>query len=239
MNKRIVNIRLGFATNSSSSHSIVFLKDDAELPISNDDSYEYGWDFFTISKENTKLHYLAIILRGILYNTFNQKYTKLSETNCKIIVEKLLKVYLNISSTIDSIEGYIDHQSQVDFIDFSSKKNYIPTFESVKKVKDLLLKERVLILGGNDNSDYNHPLLENAKQVFEKELELDFSCIFKYDFEYNFVSIFNTKTGDKVRIDLADIEDEVEKLQKDEAYNAYYGFDEIDDEDLLDELMDE
>lgn len=57
---KIKSIRNGFANNSSSSHSIVFLGN--HIAKDNSDGSDYGWDYFTLASENTKKKYLLITL---------------------------------------------------------------------------------------------------------------------------------------------------------------------------------
>ena len=54
----IHNVRYGFATNSSSTHSIVLINNGDTIRDS-DDSAEYGWDFFTCASEAAKRQYLG------------------------------------------------------------------------------------------------------------------------------------------------------------------------------------
>ena len=54
----ILSLRRGFATNSSSTHSIILTED----PIENDSNGEFGWQHFTLSIDQEKRKYLACIL---------------------------------------------------------------------------------------------------------------------------------------------------------------------------------
>ena len=56
----IYNVRLGFATNSSSTHSIIFTTDKIKSRIPKDGYF--GWEFFTLAKKSEKKAYLATIL---------------------------------------------------------------------------------------------------------------------------------------------------------------------------------
>ena len=55
----IHNVRFGFATNSSSSHSIIMLRDGAERPDDNIPQLGYGWEEFTLASREEKLLYIA------------------------------------------------------------------------------------------------------------------------------------------------------------------------------------
>lgn len=55
---KIHNVRLGFATNSSSSHSVLILPHGMHVPGSHDDG-DFGWDMFVCADEDSKARYLA------------------------------------------------------------------------------------------------------------------------------------------------------------------------------------
>jgi len=62
---KIKSIRNGFANNSSSAHSIVFLGNHKAK--SESDGSDYGWDYFTLADEESKKKYLLMTL---LHNNF-------------------------------------------------------------------------------------------------------------------------------------------------------------------------
>ncbi len=120
----IQNLRLGFATNSSSSHSIVL------LPNPRNDSYHdettFGWEYFTLTSNEDKMRYLAAQLISLGWDN-----------------EACLEKIKTISPTSDiSIGDYsgVDHQSVSSLF----------TNDDFIKV---LLNDRIAILGGNDNSE--------------------------------------------------------------------------------------
>jgi hypothetical protein len=63
------NVRYGFATNSSSSHSIVLLKNKKKAK--ENYSSDFGWEFFTCISENAKLQYLG---QTLIYNLTKVRY---------------------------------------------------------------------------------------------------------------------------------------------------------------------
>lgn len=65
---KVHNVRLGFATNSSSSHSIIF---QPLQKIRDDFDYNgFGWEFFTLSSKELKKQYLSSMLVQNLIRTF-------------------------------------------------------------------------------------------------------------------------------------------------------------------------
>ncbi len=69
---KIKFIRMGFANNSSSSHSIIFTKNINQL---NSDPGEFGWDYFTCADSYSKQKYLfATLAANIRHSTTNIQY---------------------------------------------------------------------------------------------------------------------------------------------------------------------
>ena len=52
---KIHNLRLGFACNSSSSHSLIFLPGCTD----NAEGQDFGWQCFTLASSEAKMGYLA------------------------------------------------------------------------------------------------------------------------------------------------------------------------------------
>ena len=133
----------GFSTNSSSSHSILLLhpNDSAQnIPENWEDCGEYGWQNFTLTTKESKLHYLGTFLVTV----FHQDYTD---------VERFFKKNYDYDFRSDP-NDYIDHQS-TDIISSA----VAATDSSLKEFVDFILSDRIVILGGNDNSE-GHPLRE-------------------------------------------------------------------------------
>lgn len=145
----IHQLRLGFATNSSSTHSILVLKPGQERP----ENYlvsggDFGWDFFTASSERVKKRYLFAILRGQLERPLFLKVAASLGFSEEEIKEQLDE---------DSWRGwYVDHQS-VPVI----PREWTSENADLAFVTDLVrfyLRDDVVILGGNDNTLSEHPL---------------------------------------------------------------------------------
>jgi hypothetical protein len=141
---KIHNVRAGFATNSSSSHSIVML---APGTSERDDEYsrfEYGWEQFTLSDATSKTAYLAVQLRQALESQNIPTHTAV----------QLVNSWLGTSYDEPQLEaGYVDHQSSWSL--FQGPLGLNPEF--VQAYHEWLLKQDVVILGGNDNSDGQTP----------------------------------------------------------------------------------
>ena len=143
VNMKIENIRLGFATNSSSLHSIVILPDK----IRPDKDYtdhpgEYGWDNFTLVSQLEKRRYMAILLKPHIEELIGSELTT-------TLLENLLDVRINP-------DDYIDHQSTQNFP--RDIKGHI-NMDYLRDYIEFIKRRDVAILGGNDNGG-EHPLIE-------------------------------------------------------------------------------
>ena len=128
VNMKIENIRLGFATNSSSLHSIVILPDK----IRPDKDYtdhpgEYGWDNFTLVSQLEKRRYMAILLKPHIEELIGSELTT-------TLLENLLDVRINP-------DDYIDHQSTQNFPrDIKGHINMDYLRDYIEFIKDAMLQ---------------------------------------------------------------------------------------------------
>lgn len=205
MSKRklnISNIRMGFATNSSSSHSMIFIK-DANKTIDDDiNSDNFGWEQFTLVSPEMKMRYLG----GCLFNSYSQLF---NEHAAGLMVKDILGVDC---STIDSETGKtvyeyygkngVDHQSILTFpksIGQWSRDNDLNQ-EFIEDIKQFILQDDLVILGGNDNDGDHHYLKESAHEPVKQDLPIECNAteLFgKKDGDYWI--IFNHHTGAKTR----------------------------------------
>lgn len=190
---KIHNARLGLATNSSSTHSIILWSGDPQdIPVSNE-SEEFGWQHFTASDVEAKSNYLAITL-------YHNLCGLVGEQTAKIVIETLF--FDNPESAIRAIEhGYIDHQSMMELpLNWDRKGVDIDFFVALK---EYVLKNPVLILGGNDNGDVPHPLLGSGTDLDRFGLEADrsgSSTVARNDGDHWI--IFNRENGCKLRFSM-------------------------------------
>lgn len=144
----IFNLRLGFATNSSSSHSILLLGGMGTRE-SHDDGY--GWSNFTLGDTDAKLHYLGSQLGHQLgYQTWGDD---VREENLAVLaeIERLTGIkFFDVD--------YVDHQSTWAFPREWFSAEALDR-EFVQALVEFLSRDDVTVLGGNDNSD-DHPLAE-------------------------------------------------------------------------------
>jgi pyruvate-formate lyase-activating enzyme len=183
---KVLNLRLGHACNSSSSHSIISVKQPVRNNVNRD---EFGWDFFTASSKTSKESYFALLLKSCFDEV-------LGEETAKHVLNSMNLPYLE--------EGYIDHQSILTiptkkYIN-REKKHFEPDYRFIKEMRQFFLRKDIVILGGNDNTTERHPLY-----IPEGELLPDFPRE-KSPFDYkarkdgDWWTIYDRVTGNRVTI---------------------------------------
>lgn len=189
---KIHNVRLGHATNSSSTHSIIYtekLVHDSDV-----EDGEFGWQHFTAASVGAKSTYLAITL-----------FDNLSKQVSRDIALAVVRDWMGVSlptSIYGGISRYIDHQSVMTLpLEYSGKGTNKQFFY---ELKEYLLKEGVVILGDNDNTDEKHPLLSTGTLIdFPVPVEADPMVARKDDSGY--WTLFNRKSGTKIRFSFDDL----------------------------------
>lgn len=158
------NLRRGFATNSSSSHSLIYFKKPVSPPhnsynkvdVTNYEN-EFGWNRFELTTIPEKLFYVLVQLIG------SQGYWDKGEDKQLKDAQKKYAKYGHLFPEFDETAFYealgcsIDHQSQRDM---SDPKNFI----------DLARDPHIGIYGGNDNGD--NDILEEYIEEAEWGMEI-------------------------------------------------------------------
>lgn len=194
---KISNIRLGLATNSSSTHSIIFISDRDQFNQMHDDDVsdcEFGWGFFTAASNEAKLKYFATTVKSALHNS------QLSDSYVKMILHDLFPELYVDSDTL--MAGYVDHQSVISLPYEYHNRNCLD-LEFLKEYQNYLVRDGVVILGGNDNNEDSHPLSSNGIP-YDVKLPVDSygKLIVRKDNEH--WVLFNTYTGAKLAISFDD-----------------------------------
>ncbi|MCK9567585.1 radical SAM protein [Candidatus Pacearchaeota archaeon] len=144
------NVRYGFATNSSSTHSIVLIKKGVRVRDDSEDQ-EFGWNFFTCASEEAKRQYLGQVVKINLAHLAD-----LEDEDAAIIASKWAGVEVNPS-------GYIDHQSIIAIPSNVNWGRYHLRRDFFDDLLAFILRKDVAILGGNDNEEDRHPLIRDGK----------------------------------------------------------------------------
>jgi hypothetical protein len=177
---KIHNVRLGHATNSSSSHSIIF---DPDL-VDDYDNDGFGWNFFTAASTEVKKQYMACILK----HNFQLPAS---------LVTMMLRA-LDLPEITEDIG--IDHQSMFQIPTEIGEK--IPSVEFFTEFSDYLLQKGVVILGGNDNDDSSHPSFDSSKQIDLNGYTTESTYVCRKDGDW--WTLFNTNNGNRVVLSFKD-----------------------------------
>jgi len=192
----ILNIRQGFATNSSSSHSLIYIPNNSDLSKIHDEPIEspsFGWSEFILKSPYEKKKYFASLLcssiRGILPPRI-----------INLIIKDLININEDINVENDS--WYVDHQSAYD-IPLTKELTDI-NIEFVKDFYNYIMNKNIVIIGGNDNGG------RDAEEILPKGIKFEYADISGFKDTYgtliakkqnnNVWTLFNYSTGSKVAI---------------------------------------
>ena len=183
---KVLQYRQGFTTNSSSSHSIVLTDDDFVESVPEPSKGDFGWDEFVLVEVQDKLRYMATML-------LHQLEFDLPGP----VAADLVRKYLGT----DIKEFYsIDHQSRFTLpIDLDGNLHW-PFFFSM--LNNVVYNDNVVILGGNDNSEYNFtgnfPRTSGTLYI-PSLLYRGNDIVAKWDDRDQCWVLFDKETGDKVK----------------------------------------
>ena len=191
---KIHNIRLGFATNSSSSHSIVMV-DSGD--ITSDDyggDQEFGSDDFLLSSKKAKLEYLGQVLNESF------RHFGIDDHSSAVLAS-------DWTGTEIKEEGYVDHQSLIslpkDYEAFSDHKWISKEF--FDKLKEKISGDKYVILGGSDGG-FDRELDFTYKDIdwYKSVTDYGKNFVVKHDSVFDYYTLFNQYNGTKVRISFDD-----------------------------------
>lgn len=154
------NFRRGFATNSSSSHSFVYLKNEhglgAETP-SRHISGEFGWEDFRLDTIREKLFYVLVGMIGGGWRSDVDAAAEFADRAAQF-------PELTEEDFESAAAGYIDHDS-------------VGTI-SLEDARDPYL----VVFGGNDNDDV--PSQERADAIRAGEVDWSKTAMDYHDLQY-------------------------------------------------------
>lgn len=198
---RLVNERRGFATNSSSSHSVIYAKaptrsatnvtygDREERP-----TLGFGWEKFILTDRLSKIGYLAAIMAN------HYRDLRLGPKEILALVRSVIGQEYTDEEILDS---YIDHQSAPD----APRPRLVaqgmhPIWELIKKV--VVDDDSVMIVGGNDNERWDDRPAGDTHSLFYGLFDVE-----SMDREHRFYiqdrvsghfTVFNRANGTKRRV---------------------------------------
>lgn len=188
---QVFHVRKGFACNSSSTHSIIYLPAGTEVEDLPPAESSFGWDPWQCSTSSSKKNYLATMFYG-----WYKEYV--GEDVAALIAKSWI-------GSFDPKNGYVDHQSTFAFpFNWDGKS---PDQCFVKALKKFLLNKRVVIVGGNDNDDLSAPAAYIPQGIDVGinwlPVESNTQWISKYDPIYKFWTFFSRKDGTKLRFHIS------------------------------------
>jgi len=150
--------REGNANNSSSSHSIIFAKDNNLV---SDEHSQFGCEYFTAADKQSKLNYALICLYSTWrrFNDMGWNHANINPEDLKHFYQdqfrKWLPKQLHPSRWVDVFEGFVDHQSNFTFPSYRDVGRGVNIDFAIEWITELM-KDEYVILGGNDNNDGEH-----------------------------------------------------------------------------------
>lgn len=200
---KILNYRKGFAANSSSTHSTFFVEDPKEVQEKIYDTLNFGWEPFVLKSPSLINRYIAAQI--IPYIDEN-----ISDT---MKISFLKECIPSLDITTDDLEDLgVDHQSQWLLpYDYHCSSKVFPSIEFIKDLVSYLRSNKTVIVGGNDNDDFNERPLrfdyasqKEAKAMNKIERGSYGSYICIKDHKYNYWILINQETGKKITLTFDD-----------------------------------
>ena len=155
------SVRLGFATNSSSSHSLLLLEPGSHLKDRDVEKLRFGGDQFTAASAESRSAYVALHIKYALM---------------ELVGEELAILIVKSLTGIDVSDGYIDHQSVYSLPLARDGRNLDMAF--LREFQAFMSRDGLAILGGKDDGSVvaPHPHLRMGK-VLKLGLPKDRECV--------------------------------------------------------------
>lgn len=190
---KVSNIRLGFANNSSSSHSILLCnavkhgETDklTDYRLSDNEPY-FGWEEFVCASPEAKAKYFACQLASTMRHEVGDEITGLT-----------VKALFGVSE--DYGKGTVDHQSVLELPYYADGTLAIAFIREL--FQEAINNPRIVIGGGNDNSDSNPLKAKGTEHPWFGELGMDVygKNLIARPEPYGWC-LFNKETGARIRL---------------------------------------
>lgn len=182
---KLLNIREGFACNSSSTHSIIFV----DRPMYDSDANgDFGWGYFTAASREAKQRWLA----ATVYSNLTSYAMNMDSQNAKALTSAICGFPFTDGD-------YVDHQSLVALP--RTWSGFGLDMQFIREFCDWVLSENAIIYGGNDNEE-DPPMAPEGDQVdYRHILPTDLSnegLVSRKD-SSGYWTLFDRKAGNKVR----------------------------------------
>lgn len=145
------NVRIGRATNSSSSHSIILTGKKMRDQLVGG---SYGWDQFIAASPEARLHYLA----GQVWSHFSELPAQARLAMLKQYVYDGTQVECPELDSYGDFRHAVDHQSVWSLPQLAGNNSGVTiNLEFLADLRDWILSPGVVVLGGNDNGEPPEP----------------------------------------------------------------------------------
>lgn len=186
------NIRYGFATNSSSTHSLAIWKSDAPIP-TEPEPETFGWEWFTANTQEGKEKYLRSIFMGDASRIVGREgAVHMASLIWSQDREKLRKEIEDVN---------VDHDS-----DPCLPMNWDGMFlnmDFVMEFNRVLRNPKIAILGGNDNEEDPGAFAHGYEPISKMGGLFGYSAnVARKDPAYGHWTMFDRKNGRKIRLRL-------------------------------------
>ena len=181
---KIHNVRMGFATNSSSMHSLLLLRRGEKLKDYLLKDHWFGNQHFTAASTPAKSLYVALTIKDALLRIVNPE-------TAEIIVRSLI-------GYDPSEKGNIDHQSIFALPLTPDMKGLNMQF--LREFQEFIIRPDLVILGGYDGDRRLHPKLSSGSILaLNMPKDSEFPYIARKD-SRGYWTLFNPTTGTKLRM---------------------------------------
>jgi hypothetical protein len=196
---KIHNVRYGFATNSSSSHSVVLAPG-----LSDQDNHYglgFGWEQFVLASAEAKRRYLFTAAFLHHYNDMSNEEAAMLAGSAFSADQRDIDIASGAEDMHDT-DCYIDHQSRPSFPKPRDPKVGMRPLWALLD-REIAQSDKVAILGGNDNDD-NESWKPNAARcapeiAIWRDLQNAGGCVYGIDPATGHFTLFNKQTGKKLR----------------------------------------
>ena len=192
---KFTNVRLGLATNSSSSHSLLLVSNPQHYQNQKQETRQFDWEQWLAATPEAKTAWL--------YQCLKQNLSReIGPTNAVLVANALL--YQAVNNNLDpDDEGYVDHQSEL----LLPRKTTDPKTVDAEFLNALLqnlLRPELVLQGGNDNEELPD-IVAGTPVTWWHKIPKDerYQLLAKHIGAQQWV-LFNIQTGARILLDFND-----------------------------------
>jgi MoaA/NifB/PqqE/SkfB family radical SAM enzyme len=184
---KVHKVRMGLATNSSSTHSLILLPPDQAVYDSLVEGAEFGWEWFTAASPESKGDYL-----------FLQLVNSLEVTVAKDVALATAEAWTGRRHNMSEY-AHVDHQSMWTLPRPWDGKGGVDK-EFFDDLSLFFMQPSLVVLGGNDNEDRTHALDDGTAFGLALAMDSHTNYVCRKDEKYGFWVLFDRESGNKIRM---------------------------------------